>query len=170
MQPIEVQLWNYLEGTASPQEIIFIEHMIATDLIWQAHYKQLQDFNQLLATQIYLDQPSMRFSKNVMEQIVTLQALPSTFHYINKNIIRSIAAVFIFTLIALLGYGYFIINPTPIPNTVSLPVDINNGFVNNINFKLLLSSSWLNLFMMANIVLLLALLERVFRPVKSLTQ
>jgi hypothetical protein len=168
MQTIELQLWNYIEGTASQQEIIYIEQMIATDNVWQAQYKELQDLNQLLATRITLDQPSMRFSKNVMEQIVMVRALPSTIHYINKKIIRSIAAVFIFTLVALLVYSFIVNNHTAANTTATLPVNINNGIINNINFKVLLGGPWLKLFMMANVVLLLALLERVLRPGKKI--
>ncbi len=166
-QLIETQIWNYLDGTASQQEIIFVERMIATDKEWQQQYKVLQELNELLVTEIETDQPSMRFSKNVMEQIRNVQPLPATLHYINKNIIRSIAVIFIFTITALLVYSFTTIHLTPANAASSLPVDIKNGYANIINFSIPANGTWINLLIMANAVLGLLLLDGLLRRRKK---
>ncbi len=97
-EQIEARLWDYIDGLSSPAEKSAIEEMIADNLEWQRKYRELLDTHQLLnATD--LDAPSMRFTRNVMEEIARYQVAPATKTYINKNIIRSIGAFFL-TMIA----------------------------------------------------------------------
>ena len=51
-----------------------------------------------------IEQPSMRFTKNVMEAIENTSITPATRKYINLRLVKGIAAFFILTIISLLGY------------------------------------------------------------------
>ncbi len=167
MQQIEEQMWNYIDGTAGAKEVSFIEDMIATDMVWQKKYRELLEVNQLLKTDMELEQPSLRFSKNVMEQISGLQPAPATVHYINKNIIRSIAAFFILTIAGFLIYSFTQIN-WAINNVSSpLPFDLHNLNLDKLYFSKLMSSTWINVVLMMNIVLGLMLLDSYLRRRKK---
>jgi hypothetical protein len=166
MQQIEEQLWNYIDGTASKQEIMFVERMIATDPLWKNQYNQLKELNQLLMKDIELEEPSMRFSKNVMEQISGLQPARPAVQYINKKIIRGIAAIFIFTIAAFLLYGFSKIQWTTSTASFSLPFDLKSGYANAININWHISSTWINVILMVNVFLGLMLLDGSLRRKK----
>jgi hypothetical protein len=97
-EPNEDRLWDYIDGRSTPAERSAIDELLATNRDWQQRYKELLNLNQLLQTQ-ELEAPSMRFTVNVMEEIARHHVAPATGSYINKNIIRGIAAFFL-TLIA----------------------------------------------------------------------
>jgi len=168
MQQMEEQLWNYIDGTAGQKEILFVEHMIATDAVWQHHYNQLLELNQLLTIDIELDEPSMRFSKNVMEQISGLQPARPTVQYINKNIIRGIAAIFIFSITAFIVYGFSKIQWTTSGTSFSLPFDLKSGYANTFKINWHISNTLINVILMVNVFLGLMLLDSSLRKKKKL--
>ena len=85
----EERLWNYIDGTSSPEEKLLIEKLLKEDNTWKDKYKELLQLNQLLQTPD-LEQPSLRFTKNVMEEIAKLHIAPATKTYINKKTLRII--------------------------------------------------------------------------------
>ena len=170
MRAIEAQIWNYIDGTASAREIIFVEQKIATDKLWQQKYEELLELNQLLSTVLETDQPSLRFSKNVMEQIRDTQPLPATIQYINKNIIRSIAAVFIFTIIAFLAYSFVQINWSSPDGASPIPFEIKTSYIDKLEFGKLADSNWVNTALMINVILGLVLLDSILRRRKKINQ
>jgi hypothetical protein len=99
---MEERLWDYIDGLSSTNERSAIELLVAENREWQEKYKELLNVHQMMQ-ETELDAPSMRFSKNVMEDIARLNVSPATKTYINKNIIRSIGAFFL----AMIG-GFFI--------------------------------------------------------------
>ena len=166
-QQMEEQIWNYIDGNASEKEISFIEHIIATDMEWQKKYRELLEVNQLLKTDLELEQPSLRFSKNVMEQIKELKPARATVQYINKTIIRSIAAFFILTIAGFLVYGFTQINWATAKGTSPLPFELQSLNFDKLNFSKLMSSTWINLVLMINVVLGLLLLDSYLRRKKK---
>ena len=168
MQQIEEQLWNYIDGTASKEEIMFVERMIASDPVWKNQYNQLRQLNQLLVKDMELEEPSMRFSKNVMEQIIGLQPARPAVQYINKKIIRSIAAIFIFTIAAFIIYGFAKIQWTASTTSFSLPIDLKSTYANAFNINWHISSTWINIILMVNVFLGLMLLDSSLRRKKKL--
>jgi hypothetical protein len=170
MQAIEAHIWNYIDGIANAREIIFVEQMIVTDKLWQQKYEELSELNQLLTTVIETDQPSLRFSKNVMEQIRDTQPLPATIHYVNKNIIRSIAAIFIFTMVAFLAYSFVQINWSSPVGSSLISFDIKTSYLNKLDFGKLATSKWVNIVLMINVVLGLVLLDSMQRRRKKINQ
>src|SRR5580658_1433041 len=80
-QPMEDRLWDYIDGISSPAERSAVETLIAANLQWQRKYRELLDVHQLLAGS-ELEEPSMRFSKNVMEEIARHHVAPATNTYV----------------------------------------------------------------------------------------
>lgn len=101
MRNIEEQLWNYLDGTCTPQEREVIEHLIATDETYQQKYEEIKAFNLELGD-IELDVPPMAFTYNVMEAIRTEEAAKPLKASIDNRIIKGIAAFFIVSILAIL--------------------------------------------------------------------
>jgi len=99
---IEEQLWNYLDGTCTPQEREVIEHLIATEKEYQQKYDEIKAFD-LELEGIELDAPPMAFTYNVMEAIRTEEASKPLKAAIDTRIIKAIAAFFIITIVALVG-------------------------------------------------------------------
>jgi hypothetical protein len=86
---IEERLWNFIDGTVSAHEKTTIEQLLQQDSEWKAKYSELLQVNELLQSS-ELESPSLRFSKNVMEDIAKLHIAPAAKSYINKKIIWGI--------------------------------------------------------------------------------
>lgn len=149
----EERLWDYIDGRSGVEETSFIEEMIAVNLEWKAKYADLMDVHQLMNNHIELDEPSMRFTQNVMEDIARYQISPATKTYLNKKIIWSIAGFFIVTLIGMIGYGLGQIDWNTGSST-SLPINFSQ-----IDFSKVYNNSYTNIFIMVNVVLGLMLLD-----------
>jgi hypothetical protein len=162
-QQMEEKIWGYIDGISSKEEVAFVEQMIASDTVWRAKYSELKEINQLLKADMELEQPSMRFSMNVMDQLKALQPAPATKQYISKTIIRSIAAFFILTIIGFLIYGFTLIDwssTSSAGNNYQLP---SLSF----DYKSLLSSTWINVLLMLNVVMGLLYLDNYLRRKKK---
>ena len=132
-----------------------MEKLIAENVVWKQRYHELLDLHQSINL-IELEQPSLRFTKNVMEEIARYQIAPATKKYINNKIIWGIALFFGTLIIGFLIYGISQINwaaGTDSQSTIGIDftqVDYSRVFNNN----------FVNIFMMLNIVLGLMLLDR----------
>ena len=153
-QHIEEQLWSYIDGFSSGEERSAIEKLLQSNVEWKKKYQELLDAHQLIKS-AELEQPSMRFTKNVMEQIAKYQIAPATKTYINKKIIWSIGAFFITMIVGFLIYGFGQINWN-VSGDTKLPVDLSK-----IDYSKIFNNSYVNIFMMINVLLGLVLLDRV---------
>lgn len=102
-QPMEDRLWDYIDGHCSPVERSAIEELLATNREWQEKHRELLNLQQLLDSS-ELEAPSMRFTKNVMEEIARFHVAPATKSYVNKNIIRGIGGFFVTMILGFLTY------------------------------------------------------------------
>ncbi|HXB05656.1 MAG TPA: hypothetical protein VNW04_01035 [Puia sp.] len=102
---MEDRLWDYIDGHSSPTERSAIEELLATNREWQQKHAELLNLQQLLNSS-ELEAPSMRFTKNVMEEIARYQVAPATKTYVNKNIIRGIGAFFITMILGVLTFMF----------------------------------------------------------------
>ena len=149
---IEERLWNYIDGTAAADEKTVIKKLLETDSDWKARYHELLEVNELLKSS-ELEVPSLRFSKNVMEEISKLHIAPATKSYINKKIIWGIGFFFIALIAGFLIYGFGQMNfNTGEETTLSKNL-------NKVDFSKFFSNTWVNVFMMINVVLGLFLLD-----------
>src|SRR5215203_5175286 len=101
---IEQRLWEYIDGHATAEETTVVEMLILENKQWRDLYQELLQVNESLAD-IDLEQPSLRFTKNVMEEIAKFHIAPATKNYINNKIIWGIAAFFLLSIAGFLIYG-----------------------------------------------------------------
>jgi preprotein translocase subunit Sss1 len=154
---IEERLWNFIDGTVSASEKTVIEQLLESDAEWKAKYHELLQVNELLKSS-ELEEPSMRFTKNVMEEISKLHIAPATKSYINKKIIWGIGIFFITLLVGFLIYGFGQMDWTAGQET-TLSKNINKFDLSKVDFSKFFSNTWVNAFMMINVVLGLVLLD-----------
>ena len=151
----EQRLWDYIDGISSPSEKTVIEQLLEANAEWRAKYHELLDVHQLMQSS-ELEQPSMRFTKNVMDEIARLQIAPATSSYINKNIIRGIGIFFVTLIVGFLVYGFSQMHLDWNNHADSvLPVNLNK-----VNYSRFFNNTWVNAFMIVNIVAGLFLLDR----------
>ncbi|HKZ67596.1 MAG TPA: hypothetical protein VJ111_14620 [Chitinophagaceae bacterium] len=149
----EERLWDYIDGISPPEEKAVIEQLLENDGEWRARYSELMEVQQLLQSS-ELEAPSMRFAKNVMEEITKLHIAPATKTYINKRIIWGIGIFFITLITGFLVYGFGQIDWT-VQGDSKIPVDFSK-----VDYSKMFSNDWVNAFMMINVILGLFLLDR----------
>jgi hypothetical protein len=151
---MEERLWEYIDGMSTTEEKTVIEQLIEANAAWRAKYAELLDVHQLMQSS-ELEEPSLRFTKNVMEEIAVLQIAPAAKTYINKKIIWGIAIFFITMIIGFLVYGIGQVKWTSGGSDSKLPVDMSN-----IDLSPVFNSTVMNVFLMVNLILGLFLFDR----------
>jgi len=149
---IEERLWNYIDGVSSADEKSVIEKLLQNDYEWKSKYNDLLEINNILQSS-ELEAPSMRFSKNVMEEISKIHIAPATRNYINNKIIWGISFFFIALFAGFLIYGF---------GQMTFSAGEESSITKNLNkidFSKFFNNAWVNAFMMINMVLGLFLLD-----------
>ena len=150
---MEDRLWEFIDGKSSVQEKTIIENLLESDRQWREKYYELLELDRIMRSGS-LDEPSMRFTKNVMEEIAKYHIAPATKTYINNKIVLGLGIFFITIILGFLIYGFGQIQWTA-GNNSNLPFDLNK-----IDFSKFFNNTYLNIFMMVNVVLGLVLLDR----------
>lgn len=148
----EERLWEYIDGLASAEEKTVIEKLLQEDAAWKIKYAELLQLNELLQSS-ETEQPSLRFTRNVMEEIARLHIAPAAKNYINKKIIWGIAFFFIAMLAGILIYGFGQMLSSPGEQTA-----ISKN-INKLDFSKFFNNSLVNVMMMVNVVIGLFLLD-----------
>lgn len=154
-QNMENRLWSYIDGTVPKDEKTVIEKLLETDAVWKSKYHELLQVNDLLKLS-ELEQPSMRFTKNVMEEIARLHVAPATRSYLNKKIIWGLGIFFIAMLVGFIIYGF---------GQMSWGGGTEGDIAKNmdkIDFSKFFNNTWMNVLMMINVILGLFLLDNYF--------
>lgn len=146
-QQIEQQLWNYIDQLCTSEDRVRVEQLLHSDPAWKAKYEELLDIHELMQ-QSELEQPSMRFTKNVMEEVYRSQIAPATKQYINKNIIRGLMIFFLILIGGGVVYAFSQVSWSAGGNTTVIPNPIEN-----INWKSIFTSSYTTVFLLVNLVL-----------------
>ncbi|RYY88265.1 MAG: hypothetical protein EOO15_09485 [Chitinophagaceae bacterium] len=149
---MEMQLWAYIDGLSEESERNAVERLIAENAAWRTRYAELLDTHRMLQ-QSELEEPSMRFTRNVMETIASTQIVPASRQYLNNRIIGGIGLFFGALLLLVLVLAF-------------KDADWNSGgngesFFPQFNLQAAFGNSFVNLFLMGNIVLGILLLDRV---------
>ncbi len=155
-QNIEQQLWAYIDGFSSKEEKSAVEKMLESNLEWKSKYHELLEVHQLINS-AELEHPSMRFTKNVMEEIARYHIAPATKNYINKRIVWGIATFFITVVTGFLIYGFGQVDWTTSNGTSTTEKYID---LSKVDFSKIFNNNFVNVFMMVNVVLGLVLLDR----------
>ena len=152
---IEVRLWEYIDGLIPDEERSVIQKLIDDNTAWKTKYHELLELHQSINL-VELEQPSLRFTKNVMDEIAKFQIAPATKTYINNRIIWGIGGFFITVIVGFLIYGFSQINWSAASDSKStLGVDLNK-----VDYTRMFNNDFVNYFMMLNVVLGLFLLDR----------
>jgi hypothetical protein len=156
---IEERLWDYIDGLSSTNEKSAIEKLIESNLEWKHTYHELLEAHQLMQS-TELDEPSMRFTKNVMEEIAKYQVAPATRTYINKKVIWGIGGFFIIMIVGFLIYSFSQLSfGNSGAGTTPKIISEYNNTVNKIDWSKIFNNTYTNIFMMVNVVLGLMMLD-----------
>lgn len=149
---MESRIWDYIDGISPEKNAI--EILLQSNQEWKTKYNELLEIHRVMQSS-ELEQPSLRFTKNVMEKIAKYDIAPATKSYINKKIIWSITAFFIATIVGFLIYGFGQIDWTAANSTTEKYIDLGK-----VDYSKIFSNTFVNIFMMLNVVLGLMLLDR----------
>jgi hypothetical protein len=100
---IEEQLWRYIDNSCNEAECERMEKNIATDAMWQSTYQKLLSIHHQLQA-VTLEHPSMRFTKNTMEQIADLTIAPKINYTVNNKVIKAALAASLMLLVVFFAY------------------------------------------------------------------
>lgn len=157
MNTIEQRICDYLDNACTVQERKAIEALIATDPAYRSVYDELIAVNGYFS-KMELDEPSMGFTRNLMEKLRTEPVPGSLKQLIDKRIIYAIAGFFLLTILVLLLMMFSQVNwaapLNPDLQAYSLP-DVNIGsYINN---------TMINCFFFIDVILGLYVLDGLLR-------
>ena len=155
MKTIDEEIWAYIDGSCNAAESQRIAEKIATDDNYAVAFQELSKLNDLMAAD-ELEEPSMSFSRNVMEAVALEIAPKKLTTKVNNKIIYSIAAFFILSIAAIFVYAFA--NSTPSGTEFTMPA---------VSFKMdlsqMLSPLYMKIFLMFDLALLLLYMDRLIR-------
>lgn len=100
---IAAQLWTYIDGDGTTAEREQIANQIAGNELWRKMYEELKETELLLAVP-EPEQPSMRFTRNVMDVVSASHISAPATRYINMAVVKGIAAFFGISIGLLLAF------------------------------------------------------------------
>lgn len=132
MKSQEEQMWDHLDGAASAEERAALEQALQNDEQLQREWSLRHKLNEGLSN-LEAEQPSLRFTQNLMERLPKLYQLIQIKPLIGKNWIRAYLAVFLLSVFGMLGFGFNILGsytPSFSFNWVSsvLSIDLEASF------------------------------------------
>jgi hypothetical protein len=163
-QEMEHRIWEYIDGHSSSSEKEAIAKHIADHPIWKSKYDELVSIHTMLQKE-ELEMPSLRFTKNVMEEISRYQVAPATKSYINKNVIRGISSFFLVMILGLVIY--FIGQIHWNGNSTDKLVPAFNLDADKLNWSKILNNTYVNIYIGINTILCLILLDKYMQGRKK---
>ncbi|SDG87329.1 hypothetical protein SAMN05421827_11270 [Pedobacter terrae] len=152
MNTIEQQLWEYIDGDLDEFSKKAIEEKIKSDARIKVQYEELLKLNSAFSA-LDLDEPSMSFTRNVMESIALAPAPVAMKTKVDKKIIYAIGGFFIVSLLFLFGYSIYSSN-------LSMPkLDFNFNF----NLDRYITPTVLYSFLFFDLVIGLVFLDQFLR-------
>ncbi|WP_295673582.1 hypothetical protein [uncultured Mucilaginibacter sp.] len=164
MNNIEEILWNYIDGSCTPEEQNIIKTLIAEDEAYRLKYQELLILNKEFMA-IELEEPSMAFTYKVMEGIRAENALVPLKARINKKIIIGIALFFVVTLVAMLGMVFASVNWSAVSAPVNLTYSVKMPSIDAGKTKIAVDG-----FVFFDVILALYLLDGYLRKKASARQ
>jgi hypothetical protein len=159
-QEMEKLIWEFIDDHCGPDERAVVMRHIAEDLAWRNRYIELMRIHEMLHKE-ELDMPSLRFTKNIMEEIARYKVAPATKNYIDKNVIRGVAAFFLVMIAGL--FIYFVGQIHWSNQATSNLIPTYNLEANKINWGKLINNTYVNIFIGINAILGLILIDKYMR-------
>ncbi|HXB28685.1 MAG TPA: hypothetical protein VNW49_02645 [Puia sp.] len=163
-QEMEKLIWEYIDGLGDATLKADISKHIAEDPVWHNKYIELMNIHEMLQKED-LEMPSLRFTKNIMEEIAHLHVAPATKNYINKNVIRGFMAFFLVMIGGL--FIYFIGQIHWSSNSTGNLIPAYSLNANKVNWSLLLNNTYVNIFIGINVMLGLILVDKYMQGKKN---
>lgn len=162
LDEIVPRIWHYIDGCCSAEEQLTIKQLIAENLAWKAAYQEVLRLHQHIDL-LELEQPSLRFTKNVMEEITRLHIAPAARQYINSKVVWGIGAFFITLIVSFLAYGFSQVKfAAPTAEDSSLLQTVTHADYSN-----MFSNTFVNAFIGINVILGLMLFDRYLNSKKK---
>jgi len=152
-QQMEARLWDFIDGNIQPEERSFVEDLLNTNQQWREKYAELLQVHTLMQESLDLHEPSMSFTRNVMEEISRLQITPASKKYLNEKIIWALGGFFLISVVAFIVYAFRQANWSTTSESF-MPFKLES-----MNYSKLFNSAYTNIFLMVNTVLGLMLLD-----------
>lgn len=121
-------IWDFIDKSGDGAYLRGIEQKINSDHNWAARYEDLNALSTQL-TRLPVEQPSLRFTQNIMDALADVPQPVSAQSYINMRIVKCIAAVFLCIIAGALCYFIAVTNwsPNDLPvtsRTVAAPISV----------------------------------------------
>lgn len=158
MNTIEEQLWGYIDNSCTPKERATVEARLAQDKAYQEVYQELLAVHRELAG-IELDEPSMSFTRNVMEQVKLAPRPMALKTKVDQRIIGFIGAFFVLSILAVFILA---IANSKINFDFSMP-----KFNWNVGMSKLANPTVLNVFLLVDLVLALVYIDSLLRKKRT---
>lgn len=163
-EDIDIQLWEYIDGTCNQQDRERIEILIAENEAWATAYEELQAFNNSLSEHIPSHQASTSFVANTMHAITASQHKPAK-RYINTWVTKGIAAFFVLSIGSILLYTLatqidWSLSPSSATNTPYKGIGIE---LPSFNFDWLPSNGLLNALAFVAALLALVMIDKLIK-------
>ncbi|MBB2150206.1 anti-sigma factor family protein [Pedobacter gandavensis] len=157
MITIEEEIWDYIDGNSDADQRLIVEAKIAADPVYRSLYEELLEINAEMSG-MDLEEPSMSFTRNVMEQVKLEIAPVSLKTRTDKRIIYSISAFFILAMLGIVGYvvanSNFNLQPFKLDNFLS------SG---QLNFTKYVTPTFIKVFLFVDLLLAFAYLDSFLR-------
>jgi hypothetical protein len=163
-QEMEQFIWEYIDGQCGPDQKAIVLRHLAENPAWQDKYNELKAIHELLRKE-ELEMPSLRFTKNVMEEIAQYQVAPATRNYINKNVIRGITGFFLIMISGL--FIYFVGQIHWDTHSTGKLIAIYSMDANKLNWSKILNNAYVNIFVGINVILGLILVDKFMQGKKN---
>ena len=160
---IEIKIWEYIDNSCTLAEREQTKLLLATNTEWKRKYDEISAFNLHIATNLETEQPSLRFSKNVMEEVATTQIATATNKYIKLGVIKGIAAFFIIMISSLFIYSIATTNWNSIHSSISIKNIAEKINLSQFKKPAFSSGGIINIVIGFNVVLALIILDKVLR-------
>lgn len=105
-EEMEIQLWEYIDGTCTAEQRSRISALIANDVVWKACYEDLLLFQHSVQADALPELTTANFTENVMNVLDASAKRLAARKCMLTLFIRIIAAFFIVSIILLLSYAF----------------------------------------------------------------
>ena len=153
MEALETQLWDFIDGVMDPRDAEYLHQRILIEPETAQLYQKLMALSIQLKA-IENDEPSMSFSRNVMDKIATELPPVKMKTQIDHRIIFAVTALFIVSLITMFA---FTLENASFQTYFSIPN------IKMIDFSSMPTGIAMKVFLFINIVLALICLDTLFR-------